>query len=82
MIELIKEYKNGKLKYSSLVHGLEGIMDASDIPDNQLKTTWYDLWAPLEELNAVYGDKARRDDAIPQLDKLEKFLKEQCLNNL
>lgn len=75
MLELIEAYRIDQIRYSVLVNGLEGILDASEIRDKDLIERWYDLWGPLEIRNALDGDKVSREEVAAELDAMDFFLR-------
>ncbi len=75
MIDLIQSYLNGKTDdFVSLVGGLEGALDASEIKNELLVKQWYEYWTPLEIRRAVEGNKVDKDKAIKELISMRDFL--------
>lgn len=52
MIRFTDDYLAGKIAFSAMVASLEGILDASDIKDQDVIKKWYDMWTPLEIIRA------------------------------
>lgn len=75
MIELIDSYLNDQNQDFYLIVGkLEGVLDASEIKDNNLIYQWYDFWTPLEIRRAIEGNQPNRDKAIKELNAMRSFL--------
>jgi len=75
MIDLIQSYLSGKTDdFVSMVGGLEGALDASEIKNELLVKQWYEYWTPLEIRRSVEGNKVDKDMAIKELMSMRAFL--------
>jgi hypothetical protein len=74
MIESIKKFRVGDMLYSDLVGELQGALDSGDYQDKELVLKWYNLWSPLEILNAKYGNGVLIEDAEKCLFEMQVFL--------
>lgn len=77
MIDVIKDFRKGKIKFSDAVSKLEGALDAGEFKNEILIRQWYDYWTPLEILNATKGDTTTVEDADKYLLAMELFLNNQ-----
>lgn len=75
MLQYIELYRNGVIRYSNLVNGMEGILDAGEFQDENFIRKWYDYWTLLEIMNATSGDSTTLEDANMDLRDMESFLK-------
>jgi hypothetical protein len=73
MLFVIEEYLQGRVPFTRLVPGLEGLVQAADFRDETLKA-WYRHWTPLEIRNAVAGDGVKREDVERELATMASFL--------
>lgn len=75
MIDLIESYLSNETQdFYSIVGKLEGLLDASEIKDNDLINQWYDFWMPLENRRTVEGKEVNRTKAVEELTAMKKFL--------
>ncbi len=75
MIDSIQSYLNGTTDdFVSLVGGLEGALDASEIKNELLVKQWYEFWTPLEIRRATEGNKVDKDKALKELMSMKDFL--------
>lgn len=75
MIDLIESYLSNETQdFYSIVGKLEGVLDASEIKDNDLINQWYDFWMPLENRRTVEGKEVNRTKAVEELTAMKKFL--------
>jgi hypothetical protein len=75
MLELINNYKQSFIGYIKLVNSLVAMLDAGEFKDEKFINSWFELWAPLEEQNAIYGNETKIDDIINELERFENFIK-------
>lgn len=75
MLKSTESYRKGELRYSELVYGLEGSLDAGEYQDEELIEQWYNFWTPLEILSATKGDSTTIEDADKYLLEMEMSLK-------
>lgn len=79
MLQLIEEFRRGKLKYCEFVGALEGALDAGEFRDKSLIETWYDFWTPLESVRAQIGASVNAEDVENYVSDMEAYL-ESVLN--
>lgn len=77
MIEKINDYLSGSEDYRVFVKRLEGLLDASEIKDQDLIKEWYKFWTPLEIYNADRidtGKEAKKEEIIGEIKAMSEFL--------
>lgn len=74
MIQLIDEFRQGKVKYYKFVNELESALDAGEFRDNHLINKWYDLWTPLEVTRAQQGNDVKVEEVEKYLTDMRSFL--------
>ena len=70
MANLSERFLNRQISLKSLVTGLEGLLDAGEFGDKELRDRWYSFWLPLEIRNATgevewSADAARSKSRAP-----------------
>ena len=75
MINLIEDFRKGKISYTALVYGLEGALDAGEFKDRIMIDQWYDYWTPLEILSATKSDTTTIEEIGEDLSAMDFFLK-------
>ena len=75
MLNLVEEYLEGRVSFSRLVTGLEGLVHAVDFKDQSTLAAWYRYWTPLEIRNAVSGDAVEQHDVEEELAAMTSFLR-------
>ncbi len=74
MLQLIEEFRCGKLKYYEFVGALEGALDAGEFRDKDLVDKWYDFWTPLEIVRAQNGSRVDVEDVEKYVSAMEAYL--------
>jgi hypothetical protein len=74
MLQLIEEFRSGKLKYYEFVGALEGTLDAGEFRDKDLVERWYDFWTPLEIVRAENGNSVLVEDVEKYVSAMEAYL--------
>ncbi|WP_162574052.1 hypothetical protein [Variovorax sp. PBL-H6] len=75
MLQLIEQFRQGKLEYYDFVGALEGTLDAGEFRDQGLVKRWYDLWTPLESMRAQQGNDVSARDVERYVSDMEAYLK-------
>jgi hypothetical protein len=73
MANLSERFLNRQISLKSLVTGLEGLLDAGEFGDKELRDRWYSFWLPLEIRNAT-GEVEWSADAAREAEALRKFI--------
>jgi hypothetical protein len=73
MAVLCDGFLSRELDLKSLVTGLQGLLDAGDFPDKELRDRWYSLWLPLEIRNAT-GELRWSADAAREAQALRSYI--------
>lgn len=79
MINAIIDFRKGKIRYTTLVYGLEGALDEGEFKNEVLIKKWYDYWTPLEILYAKKKDSVTLEEVEKHLSTMEIFLKRTYL---
>lgn len=74
MLQLIEEFRRGKLKYYEFVGALEAALDAGEFRDKYLVERWYDFWTPLESVRAQSGTSVNAEDVENYVSYMEAYL--------
>ena len=75
MINLVEDFRFGKIRYSDMVYGLEGALDAGEFEDEYLIKQWYKFWLPLEIMSATPSDRTELKDVSESLSEMDLFLR-------
>lgn len=75
MAVLCDRFLDRELGLKSLVTGLQGLLDAGDFRDQELRDRWYSLWLPLEIRNAT-GEVEWSPDAAHEVEALRSYIHE------
>ena len=84
MIKLTDDYLENRIEYSYLVSSLEGLLDASEIKDNNIVHKWYDYWGPLEIHNAISvnnGNSIIMKNVQKDIEAMREFLTSELKSN-
>jgi hypothetical protein len=73
MALLCDRFLNREVDLKSLVTGLEGLLDAGDFREKELRDRWYSLWLPLEIRNAT-GELDWSADAASEVEALRSYI--------
>lgn len=76
MLDLICEFRQGKLGYYEFVGALEGALDAGEFRDASIVRRWYDAWTPLETVRAQKGSGVSSEEVDPFVSRMEACLKD------
>ncbi len=74
MIATLDKFLSNTIDYSSMVRNLEGLMDTAGISDENLTKKWYDIWGPLEILNATKSGAVKPEDVREEIEAMRQFL--------
>ena len=74
MLQVIADYREGKIRYSQMVGNLAGAFDTGEFKDGDLREKWYDRWTPLEIVRATLGDEIPTTEVVAELSKMREFL--------
>jgi hypothetical protein len=74
MLQLIEEFRSGKLNYYEFVGALEGALDAGEFRDKDLVGKWYDFWTPLEIVRAQDGNSVQLEDVENYVSAMKAYL--------
>lgn len=72
MLQVISDYRAGKVTFCAMVGNLEGALDAGDFKDAGIREQWYDVWTPLEIARAT-GD-TNGQDVDQYISKMQTYL--------
>lgn len=75
MLQLIEDFRQGKVSYYDFVGALEGALDAGEFKDKDLIDRWYDLWTPLETVRAQCGNGVNVESVEHYVSDMEAYLK-------
>lgn len=75
MLQLLDQFRRGRLKYYDLVGALEGTLDAGEFRDKDFVERWYDLWTPLESARAQRGNSVCAEDVENYVSDMEVYVK-------
>lgn len=73
MLLLCKRYLSGEITLSSLVTQSEGLLDAGEFNDDEMREKWYDLWTPLETRRVVEYQQ-NSIEAIGEVNRFARFI--------
>ena len=73
MADLCERFLNRQTNLKSLVAGLEGLLDAGEFGDKELRDRWYALWLPLE-IRTATGEVEWSPDAAREAEALCSYL--------
>lgn len=74
MLQSVEKFREGKITFSKFVGGLEGALDAGEFKDQQLITSWYGVWTPLEIARSQKGNNVDRLKIDKDIDAMKQFL--------
>lgn len=74
MNTLVDDYLENKITFDYLVPSLEGILDSIEIKDKDIVKEWYDVWTPLEIINAEKDTNISNQDKEKVAKEMKKYL--------
>lgn len=74
MLQLVEQFRQGKLKYYNFVGALEGAIDAGEFKDKGFVERWYDFWTPLESMRAQRGNDVSVKDVEGYVSEMAAYL--------
>lgn len=74
MLQLVEQFRQGKLKYYNFVGALEGAIDAGEFKDKGFVERWYDFWTPLESMRAQRGNDVSVKDVEDYVSEMAAYL--------
>jgi len=74
MLQLVEQFRQGRLKYYDFVGALEGALDAGEFRDQSFVKRWYDLWTPLESMRAQQGNGVSFENVKRYVTDMEAYL--------
>jgi hypothetical protein len=72
MAHHIQQFREGRADLSSLIAGLEALVNALDAPDDHWKNEFQRKWAVLEEVNAVALNEVEEGASLSADDVLNR----------
>ena len=73
MAVLCDRFLRHEVGMQALVTGLQGLLDAGEFGDKELREQWYSLWLPLEIRNAT-GEAGWSPDAAGEVRALRAYI--------
>ena len=73
MAVLCDRFLRRELGLKALVSGLQGLLDAGDFRDKDLRDRWYSLWLPLD-IRSATGETEWSADAAGEVEAMRSYI--------